>query len=135
MDQDPNQNDNLFNFDKAPQDPKPPVEPQTPAPGGDDIFPPPPSQPVSGGAQVYPAGDGFQQPMNPPAFTPPPPVMPAFTPPPPVKNNRTIWIIAIVAVVLLCCCCLGVAGVWAWNNGDQILNEYNSFVPQLSLFI
>jgi len=35
------------------------------------------------------------------------------------KKNNTTLIIIIVVVVVLCCCC--VAGVAAWQYGDQIL--------------
>jgi len=35
------------------------------------------------------------------------------------KSNQTLIIIIVVVVVLLCCCC--VAGVVAWQFGDQIL--------------
>ncbi len=122
---DQNQNNNLFNFDNPPpQEPQPPQEPAT-GPEEPTIF--------SGGAKVYevpPASQGEVPP--PPSYNPPPP--PAYNPPPqvatqPPRNNRTIWIIVIVAVVLLCCCCLAIAAVWLYNNGDRILEQFNSVVP------
>lgn len=121
---DQNQNNNLFNFDnQPPQEPPQPAEPAI----------------TSGGAQVYDMPPG-QQPVEPPSFNPPPsfttPPPPTYNPPPstatqPPKSNRTIWIVVIVAVVLLCCCCVVLAGVWLYNNGDQILQQYGAFVPGL----
>ncbi len=135
---DQNQNNDLFNFDNSGQEPPKPQEPQPPETG--------PGEPtiISGGAQVYnipgqqpveppPYVPPSQQPVEPPPYVPPTPP-PPYTPPPgtaaqPPRSSRNIWIIMIVVLVLLCCCCLAIIAVWLWNNGDQILNQFNSFVP------
>jgi len=67
-----------------------------------------------------------------------PPAGPYTPPPPPQKSNTRTWIIvAVVVVVLLCCCCLVAAGVWAYNNGDQYMQDFNfnSLLPLVSAFI
>ena len=46
------------------------------------------------------------------------------------KSNRNMIIIAVVVVVLLCCCCSAVAGVYLWNNGDALLEQFGH-VPQV----
>ncbi len=124
---DQNQNNDLFNFNNSGQEPPAPQEPQPPETG--------PSEPtiISGGAQVYDTPG--QQPVEPPPYVPPTPP-PPYTPPPgtaaqPPRSNRNIWIIVIVVVVLLCCCCLAAIGIWLWNNGDRLIQQFNSFVPTL----
>jgi uncharacterized membrane protein len=49
------------------------------------------------------------------------------------NNNRNIWIIvSIVAVILLCCCCITVfGGVWLWNNGDQLIQDFSFVLPDV----
>ena len=121
MDQNPN--DNLF-FNNEP--PKEPNQPQMPEP----FTPVEPPPPVSTGAQVYPPTPGFE-PAGPQVYTPPPPP-PGAQPP---KNNRTIWIIVIVAVVLLCCCCLAIAAVYAYNNGDQWIEDYSFILPMVKTYL
>jgi hypothetical protein len=105
MDQNQDQNDNLFNFDKKPETPS---DEPTILSG-------------SGGARVYETPPA-QQPAEPfPAYTPPPP---SYTPPsgpavpPPANKNRTWLIILIVILVLLCCCCLAFAlsGWFVWGD-------------------
>lgn len=123
-----NQNNNLFDFEKPSQEPQPPQ----PAPGEPTIF--------SSGAPAFDMPPS-QQPVEPPppAFTPPPsftPSPPSYTPPATAeaqapKSNRKIWIIVIVAIVLLCCCCLVIAGVWLWNNGDTLIEQFGSLAPML----
>ncbi len=123
-----NQNNNLFDFEKPSQEPQPPQ----PEPGEPTIFSsgapafeiPPSKQPV----EAPPTS--FSQPQS---FTPP---TPSYTPPATAeaqapKSNRKIWIIVIVAVVLLCCCCLAIAGIWLWNNGDALIEQYSSIAPVL----
>jgi hypothetical protein len=108
MDQNQNQNDNLFNFDS--QQTNPPTENE---PTG-----------VTGAAQAYEAPKAEEPVYTPPAYTPPPP---AFTPPPPPpqqpsKMNRT-WLIVIIVLVVLCCCCLAtaVSGYLWW--GDALMKS------------
>jgi hypothetical protein len=71
----------------------------------------------------------------------PPPVPPVSAPgsftepespnlPPPVpggaKKSSKTWIIVLVIVIILCCLCsCAAAGIYLWNNGDQIMNEMN----------
>lgn len=121
MDQNPN--DNLFFSNEPPKEPEQPQQPPEPFSMGEPA-------PASGGAQVYPPAPGFE-PAGPQAYTPPP-APPAAQPP---KNNRTIWIIVIVAVVLLCCCCLGIIGVYAWNNGDQWIEDYSFILPVVQAYL
>jgi hypothetical protein len=109
-------NNNLFNFNN-----QTPQEPPQPAPDEPTI--------ISDGAQVY---NTPPQPVE-PTYTPPPPP-PPYNPMPtvgaqPPKKNRTWIIIAVVAVVLLCCCCLAFAGVWLYNNGDRLLQDYGTILP------
>ena len=53
------------------------------------------------------------------------------------KDNKTIWIIvAVVAAILLCCCLVVVlGGVWLWNNGDSLLDEWSLAVPVINLLL
>ncbi len=53
----------------------------------------------------------------------------------PKKNNKTL-IIVIVAVilVLLLCCCIG-AGIWLWNNGDQLIQEMSAVLPAAAMLL
>ena len=44
------------------------------------------------------------------------------------KNNKKTLIIGAVVFGLLCCCCALIAGVWLWNNGDQLIQQL-SYVP------
>lgn len=63
---------------------------------------------------------------------------PSATPLPAKKSNRT-WIIIAVVVVLLCCCCLLAAGAWLWNNGDNLMRDwefqYNSLMPVFTALV
>ncbi len=63
---------------------------------------------------------------------------PVPTPVPPKKNN-TVWIVVAIVVVLLCCCCLVIAGVYLWNNGDNLffnnLELPQGFLPAMPAFI
>lgn len=70
----------------------PPAIPPTPP------TPPPPTPPIPGPVQEFPAPEA------------------------PKKKNNTVWIIVAVVVVLLCCCCLVAAGIYLYNNGDQIFD-------------
>lgn len=47
--------------------------------------------------------------------------------PPEKKDNKILWIIvAVVAIIILCCCLVVVfGGVWLWNNGDRLLEEWS----------
>ena len=113
MNQNQDQNDNLFNFDSKP--------PQSSA-----------DEPtmLSGGAQAFETPPSIEPPEPQPIFTPPPAYSPppAYTPPPgpppqaPSKKNRT-WLIVIIVLVLLCCCCLGIAlsGYFWW--GDPLMKS------------
>lgn len=69
-----------------------------------------------------------------PAPPPVPPIPGSFVEPessnlpPPVphgaKKSSKTWIIVLVVVLVLCCLCTCVsAGIYLWNNGDQIMNE------------
>jgi hypothetical protein len=53
------------------------------------------------------------------------------------KDNKTIWIIvAVVAVILLCCCLVIVlGGVWLWNNGDQLLEDWSAVYHLANYFL
>jgi hypothetical protein len=51
------------------------------------------------------------------------------------KNNRNMMIIGVVAVVLLCCCCAIAAGVYLWNNGDALLEQFGSLPQVLSTLV
>ncbi len=53
----------------------------------------------------------------------------------PKKNNKTL-IIVIVAVILflLLCCCIA-AGIWLWNNGDQLIQEMSAVMPAASMLL
>ena len=44
----------------------------------------------------------------------------------PKKKNTTLIIVIVVILVLLCCCC--VAGILAWNFGDQIIYQLQSAI-------
>ncbi len=137
MDQNPN--DNLFFSNEPPKQPEQPRQPEPFSTGE-------PPAPASSGAQVYPPTPGFEAP-GPQSFTPPPPPPPMpgyeqpvqqiYTPPAaqPPKSNRTIWIIVIVVVLLLCCCCLGLALWYAWNNGDQWIEDYSSILPMIQPYL
>ena len=39
------------------------------------------------------------------------------------SNNKTIIIAIVVAVLLIVCCCCAAAGIYLWNNGDELINE------------
>jgi len=50
-------------------------------------------------------------------------------PPPmqqPKKSNKTLIIILIV-VLALCCICLCISGVFAYNNGDALIEQMEEF--------
>lgn len=129
MDQNPN--DNLFLNNEPPKEPEQPRVPEPFVPAEPVREPEPFIQaPVSSGAQVYPPTPGFE-PSGPQVYTPPP-APPAAQPP---KSNRNIWIIVIVVVVLLCCCCLALAAVYAWNNGDQWLEDYSFILPLVKTYL
>lgn len=134
MDQNQNDNDNLF----KPQEPYQP--PQEPMPGSEpDILP--------GGARVYnpdpdvPAGSGFSEAgarvystepvAAPPPYAAPPP--PYGTPPSaqPPKSNRT-WLIVLIVLLVLCCCCVVFLLLMYFVLGDMILEaiEYTGAILQ-----
>ena len=48
------------------------------------------------------------------------------------KDNK-VWIIVGVVAVVLCCCCVaaGAAGVYLWNNGDEIFGLTSNLVLNL----
>ena len=48
------------------------------------------------------------------------------------KNNK-LWIILAVVAVVLCCCCVvaGAAGMYLWNNGDEIFGLTSKLVFNL----
>jgi hypothetical protein len=62
----------------------------------------------------------------------PNPMSPSAAPAP--DNRRRNMIIAVVAgAVLLCCCCfILIAGVWLWNNGDQLLRQLQGLAPAIT---
>ena len=62
---------------------------------------------------------GDYEPVDVPPVSAPPP----SAPPGEKKSNTGLIIAIVVAVVLLLCCCCSVAGIFLWNNGDQILNN------------
>ncbi len=47
------------------------------------------------------------------------------------KNNKKTLIIGAVVFGLLCCCCALIAGVWLWNNGDQLIQQLSSVPPSV----
>jgi hypothetical protein len=53
------------------------------------------------------------------------------------KSNKTIWIIVAVVAVILLCCCLAIVlgGVWLWNNGDSLIEDWSLFTPLFNLLI
>ena len=48
--------------------------------------------------------------------------------PPPAQSggNRTIIIVVVVLLVLCCCCALAGAGIYLYQNGDEIMRQINS---------
>jgi hypothetical protein len=51
----------------------------------------------------------------------------------PKKSNKT-WIIILIVVIVLCCLCSCVAsGIWLWNNGDSLMEQYTTTSMLLSL--
>ncbi len=76
------------------------------------------------------SSSGDYEPVDVPPVSAPPPV----SPPGEKKNNTGLIIAIVVAVLLLLCCCCAVAGVFLWNNGDQILNSLElSLLPMFSV--
>jgi len=54
------------------------------------------------------------------------PESPNLPPPMPqgAKKSSKTWIIVLVVAIVLCCLCsCAAAGIYLWNNGDQIMNE------------
>ncbi len=40
------------------------------------------------------------------------------------NRQRSTIIIVVVVLLVLCCCCAAIgAGVWLWNNGDQLMQQ------------
>ncbi len=99
-------------------------------------YTPPPAEPNEP-QPVNQTGPMYGMPTPPPPSyepmpTPPPPPSPPPMPggtmsaPPEKKSNKTLLIVlAVVVLLILCCCCAG-AGVWLWNNGDQLLQQFSS---------
>jgi hypothetical protein len=111
MDQNQNQENDLFNFDNQAQQPEPPAEK-------------PPV--VTGDANEYPAPEPYQ-PEAPEAVqeyippVPPPPTPTGAATARPSSNSSRIWLIVAIILVVLCCCCLLIlAGTYLWL-GDIIL--------------
>ena len=49
------------------------------------------------------------------------------------NRQRNIIIAVVVAVVLLCCCCCALAvGVYFWQNGDTLLDQFSRLLPALA---
>lgn len=42
----------------------------------------------------------------------------------PKKNHTVLIIVIVVILVLFCCCCI--AGILAWNLGDQVIYQLQS---------
>ena len=52
------------------------------------------------------------------------------------KRNRTIIIVLLILLVLCCCCTISSAiGWWGWTFGDQLMEEYISFLNSVILLI
>jgi hypothetical protein len=139
MEQDRDPSDNLFNFNKDPQQPEQPPQPLEP-PFSEE-------QPatLTGGARDYPAPEPYQpapyesMPLEPagPAteYVPPPPTGPAreyVSPPPapPASGANRTWLIVAIILVVLCCCCLALAVAGYFWAGDAILCQLDpTFCP------
>jgi hypothetical protein len=55
------------------------------------------------------------------------PGAPGYAAPPPAKGggNKTIIIVVVVLLVLCCCCALAGAGIYLYQNGDEIMRQIN----------
>ncbi|GEM_PF-1223139 len=52
----------------------------------------------------------------------------------PKKNKTLIIVIVAVILFLLLCCCIG-AGVWLWNNGDQLIQGTSAVLPAVGMLL
>ena len=51
----------------------------------------------------------------------------------PDSRRRNITIAVVVAVVLVCCCCCALlVGVYLWQNGDDLMQQFGRLLPTLS---
>lgn len=122
---------------EPPFDPDKYTPPSAEPPKPEEVMPPS-SEPVviDVNAKEPPRTSGFDSVPEGIGGEPPKPPTGGATPPPAGKSNtnRTIWIIVIVVLVLLCICCLLAAGigVWLYNNGDAILNQFSALMPWLA---
>jgi len=56
------------------------------------------------------------------------PGAPGYAAPPPAKGggNKTVIIVVVVLLVLCCCCALAGAGIYLYQNGDELMRQINS---------
>ena len=53
------------------------------------------------------------------------PGAPGYAAPPPAQGggNKTVIIVVVVLLVLCCCCVLAGAGIYLYQNGDEIMRQ------------